>query len=120
MRKEPPGPKTPKKKTTPKRISRRSSSSKDLPDIEENRLAPDLQPAPHQGDLVLSLVLAPTTFNLLGWPLAKCCSKFDVRDPKPFISCFPMGYETIWNSLKTICVKSQRQHYFNQFFHILD
>jgi len=60
LRKEPPGPKTPKKqgKTTPKRISRRSSSSKDLPDIEENRLPnpADLH-SPHQGDLALPYLL---------------------------------------------------------------
>ena len=59
-RKEGSGPKTPKKqsKSTPKRIARRSSSSKELPDIEENRLAADQSGSgpnlpPNQGDVTL-------------------------------------------------------------------
>ena len=99
-RKEATGPKTPSKqrKTTPKRISRRSSSSKDLPDIEENRHhhhqrqeenrpAPDPHATQHQGDLdpelALDVVLdAPHPLNLVAdLALLSVVVSFDVKDP---------------------------------------
>ena len=99
-RKEATGPKTPSKqrKTTPKRISRRSSSSKDLPDIEENRHhhhqrqeenrpPPDPHATQHQGDLdpelALDVVLdAPHPLNLVAdLALLSVVVSFDVKDP---------------------------------------
>ena len=99
-RKEATGPKTPseQRKTTPKRISRRSSSSKDLPDIEENRHhhhqrqeenrpPPDPHATQHQGDLdpelALDVVLdAPHPLNLVAdLALLSVVVSFDVKDP---------------------------------------